>query len=547
MTGDRPSYDEASLRAARQVVETLRASDLRRANELSNRAILDGLRHPALFNARAIFSEASGRIEDALADFKRTRSYVPDDANLLLSIGLCLLKLGRASEAVDAFDAASIIKPNSPAVDRYRADALIAIGDSEAASQAYEKAIAVDPKDAKALASLAALTLRHGETARATELATRSLTLYPDNPAATLTLANAELVERQFASAERRLRALLARDLDALQRTAALSMLGDALDGMDDTKHAFEAYSTSKAELRQIYAPRFVNGRAVDAANALIELFEAMPAGRWASVESAQGVGSSGPRAHVFLLGFMRSGTTLLELALASNPDVVVMDEHDLLRDTNQTFLTSAEGIEQLADLGQEEISRRRSDYWAAVGAKGIATAGRVFVDKLPFHTAKLPIIAKLFPKAKILFCLRDPRDVVFSSFRRPFEVNATIFEFLSLEDGARFYDSIMRLASIYRRKLPLEVHDHRYEAMVENFEESLSEVCDFIGIAWSEKMRAFGEAAKTIVIRNPSAAQVRRPLNSEGIGQWRRYREQIAPIIPLLAPWVAVFGYPAD
>jgi hypothetical protein len=271
-----------------------------------------------------------------------------------------------------------------------------------------------------------------------------------------------------------------------------------------------------------------------------------MPAERWAPRADPPRKAAD-PREHVFLLGFMRSGTTLLEQVLASHPDVVAMDEHDFLRDANEAFLTSTAGIERLADLADDEAEEWRGRYWKSIREMGIEPADKVFIDKLPFNTVKLPIIARLFPRARILFCLRDPRDVVFSSFRRPFEVNATIFEFLTLEDGARFYSAIMRLAGIYRSKLPLAWHEHRYETMVENFKETVSAVCDFLGIGWTEAMHAFSETAKSADIRNPSAAQVRQPLYSEGIGQWRRYRDQIAPVAPILAPWIGEFGYPPE
>ncbi len=96
---------------------------------------------------------------------------------------------------------------------------------------------------------------------------------------------------------------------------------------------------------------------------------------------------------------------------------------------------------------------------------------GKVFVDKQPLNTVKLPLIAKLFPNAKIIFALRDPRDVVFSCFRRHFKVNATMFEFLNLTDSARFYAAIMALAEVLRDKLPLNLFEHRYEDMVVDFE----------------------------------------------------------------------------
>jgi hypothetical protein len=171
--------------------------------------------------------------------------------------------------------------------------------------------------------------------------------------------------------------------------------------------------------------------------------------------------------------------------------------------------------------------------------------AGKVFVDKQPVNTVYLPLIAKLFPNAKILFALRDPRDVVLSCFRRRFEVNDSNFEMLTLESTARYYDRMMQLGERYRACLPLTLREVRHEALVEDFEGQLRELCTFIGLDWNEAMRNFSEHARSRAIATPSAMQVTRGLNREGLGQWRRYADDLAPVLPILEPWVVRFDYP--
>ena len=88
-----------------------------------------------------------------------------------------------------------------------------------------------------------------------------------------------------------------------------------------------------------------------------------------------------------------------------------------------------------------------RAAYWQLVAKAGIDMAGKMFVDKHPLNTLKLPLIARLFPRAKILFACRDPRDVVLSCFRHRFQMSAPIYEMLSLQGAARYYDAVMALA----------------------------------------------------------------------------------------------------
>jgi hypothetical protein len=163
----------------------------------------------------------------------------------------------------------------------------------------------------------------------------------------------------------------------------------------------------------------------------------------------------------------------------------------------------------------------------------GVEPRGRVFIDKMPLASVQLPLIAKLFPNARILFARRDPRDVILSCFRRRFGMNPSMYQLLTLEGAAAYYDAIMRLAELYRELLPLPQHLIRYESLVEDFETTARLTCAFVGLEWDAAMLDFAAKARTRGISTPSAAQVARGLNREGQGVWRRYREQMAPVLP--------------
>jgi hypothetical protein len=243
----------------------------------------------------------------------------------------------------------------------------------------------------------------------------------------------------------------------------------------------------------------------------------------------------------------MRSGTTLLEQVLASNPHVVALEERGTLNPLGEQYMRSNHELDALATLEGEALDSARAGYWDRVRKFAPDLTGKILIDKQPLNTIRLPLIAKMFPKAKVLFAIRDPRDVVFSCYRRPFQVNTTMFEFLGLNDAATFYASIMALGKLYREKLTLNLMDHYYEDMVTDFEPRVRAVCDFIGLEWSDSMRDFNKHAPQININSPSAKQVRRPLYGEGIGQWRKYSEQLQPMLPILRPWVEEFGYSVE
>jgi hypothetical protein len=199
-----------------------------------------------------------------------------------------------------------------------------------------------------------------------------------------------------------------------------------------------------------------------------------------------------------------------------------------------------------LADAPQSEISRLRAAYWQRVGREGARPSGKLFVDKHPLHTFRLPLIAKLFPEAKVLFALRDPRDVVLSCFRRRFAMNGPMYQLLTLQGAADFYDAGMRMGEHLGEALPLEHHVVRHEALVEDFDATARAVCDFLGLAWSDELRGFAGRIQDRGVATPSGAQLAGGLSAEGVGAWRRYAAQLAPVMPVLAPWVTRFGYAA-
>jgi hypothetical protein len=126
--------------------------------------------------------------------------------------------------------------------------------------------------------------------------------------------------------------------------------------------------------------------------------------------------------------------------------------------------------------------------------------------------------------------------------------MNPDTFEFLNLTDCAHFYDAVMNLVWSCRSKLPLEIYEHRYEDMIADFDASIGALCRFVGIEWNAGMRDFSRAADgTIDANAQSGFQVRRGLYCGAIGQWRAYSQHLAPVFPILQPWIERFGYAAD
>jgi hypothetical protein len=197
-----------------------------------------------------------------------------------------------------------------------------------------------------------------------------------------------------------------------------------------------------------------------------------------------------------------------------------------------------------LLDLDEATAKRFRDGYWRRAREAGAEVEGRLFVDKMPLDTFNLPIIAALFPDAKILFARRDPRDTVLSCFRQMFAPNPATYAMLTLDGGADLYDAVMRLAETCRTALPLDLREVRHERLVEDFEGEVRDLCGYLGLDWSDAFYDFAASAQARTISTPSAGQVRRGLYREAVPPWSLYADQLAPVLPKLQPWVDRFGY---
>jgi len=461
-------------------------------------------------------------------------------------LGVSLKQQGRLTQALELFDDAQSKCPGVRGIDYDRADTLQQLGRVEEAFHFYTRALAQDPDNADVLACLSFMAARLGDFGAARGYGARAIEINPQQEIAQVALTMADVALGNAEPAEPRLQRLL--DNAAVGGSAAasfaLGFVADLLDRRGMVDEAFTIYTESNNRLRKLYEVRFGKQRAVDTIRRQNEYFKACT--RWPATR-AEEQNRDGAGGHVFLLGFMRSGTTLLQTILAGHRGVCVSDEIEYLAGAARTFLSDDTALDRLSAMGGAEAAKWRAAYWQSVRNARNDVCGKLFVDKIPFNSLRLPLISCIFPRAKVLLAIRDPRDVVLSCFRRRFNVTNYSFEFLRLEECARFYAATMSLIVQARSKLALSICECRYEDIILDFDHSIKKICKFVELGWTDSLRDFRAAAQTVDRRSASAEQVRRGLYTDGAGQWRRYREQLAPVLPLLEPWVAHFGYPAE
>lgn len=539
-----PAADRATLQAIQAAAQ---ARDFTRAAGMAEQALAGGLEHPMVLNLAALKCEQEGRFDDAFKVLSRAVELAPGDIGARNALGLVLTRIERYREALAVFEGVCAMAPEFAGAHCARGASLEALGRLKEAEAAYRRAEELQPENLGAVQGLANLLSRRGAHAEARALAEDVLEAEPNFPDAVMVLAAADAAEGAAERAKQRLDLLIADErLTLQQRALAQGQLGDVLDTLNLTAEAFQAYAACNMALWRAYAPVHGEGvSALDFARAMLGELDLIPPESWTSAGGPPP--ADAPKAHVFLLGFPRSGTTLLEQVLASHPDVEALEERETLQEAQKAFLSQPQDLIRLAKAGEAELQPLREAYWARVKAEGGAPAGKVFVDKHPLNTFRLPLILKLFPDAKILFARRDPRDVALSCYRRRFAMSGSAYQLLTLPGAAGYYDAAMKLADRLEAPMAARTLVVRHEGLIEDFDGAVGEVCDFLGLPWTDAMRSFADQARDRAVATPSGAQLSRGLSAEGVGAWRRYAAELAPVLPMLKPWVEAFGYPAE
>jgi len=505
-------------------------------------ALEAGLEHPLVLNLAALGLEREGRDGEAERLLRKAVRLAPRDIACRNALGLCLLKLGRPREALEQFDRVLGLQPTLAFAHVNRGNALTALRDANAAKECYARALAHDPNQPMALAALASIAAGNGAYEEARALAERALAVAPELTEAHMGLAAVEWGDGELGRAETRLRALLEKErLTEPERVHAQSLLGDVLDSAGRYDEAFAAYTACNEAQRRRHAGRYAS--ALQYARELGGWVERSCArdGRWARPSSP---GTSRPSRHVFILGFPRSGATLIDVVLEGHPEVTCVDGTELLLESVQEFMSRPEDLERLIVAPRATLQQCREAYWRRVAAAGGEVQGRIVIDTCALNTLKLPLIARLFPGAKILFACRDPRDLVLSCFRHRFAMSAPTYELLTVEGAATYYTAVTDLFIRLTNLLGLDVCLVRHEDMVSAFAREMARICEFLGIEWHPAMSDFALRTRERGEPVPSTSQLARSLGTEGLGGWRHYRTSLEPVLPMLEPWAKRFYY---
>lgn len=455
---------------------------------------------------------AAGDLDGAVRALGEAVRLKPELGQISINLSNALGTAGRHEERLAVMRAAARTAPKDAVVQTELGVAAAEARDFAAAEQAYRSAIAAEPGFIPAYVELGLLL----ETQNRLHDLALLIEAAPAEPE--IGFLKAWLLRRQGRFAE----ALpLAEAAPAtIEPARRAQLLGEIYDRLDEPGRAFAAFTEMNraAEAAALPADRSSYRREVAASAAPI-------GGVAADVKE--------PPSPAFILGFPRSGTTLLDTLLLNLPALHVLEELPVLDTVEREARAAADS------------NALRARYFEVLAEIAPPRPGQIVVDKFPLHMARAPLIHRLFPDARIVFVERHPCDAVLSCFMANFQLNHAMRAFTDIEEAARLYDAVLTAWTRARTMLPLDVHTIRYERMVEDLEGEMRPLLAFLGLDWDAKVLDNEAAAGTRpYIRTASYAQVAEPIYRRAAGRWERYRDQLAPVLPILAPWAERLGY---
>jgi Flp pilus assembly protein TadD len=499
------------------------AGQLAEAIAIYNRIILLEPNLPGVHSNLGNIFNALGRFSEAEKAFRKAVLLKPDFAVAYSNLGNALKDQGRPQEAETAHRHAIALNPGLPEAHSNLAVTLVALGKFEEAEKAYHQAIRLKPDLASAYSNLGLLLAEFGRFAEARHAADQAVRLAPRDAHY---LRNLSWL-RQFETGDPYLLQMekLAEDAASLSVDSQIELrfaMAKAYEDIGEGDRAFHQLLDANLLKRRHVA--YDESETLGNMRRVEEVFTPELIRKW------QGVGEP-TSVPVFIVGMLRSGSTLVEQILASHPLVFGGGELKLFgkalasisADQGRTFafphVASSMSGEQFRSLGARYLAE----------LKQLAPGAARITDKMPANFLYAGLIHLALPNAIIIHTVRDPIDTCVSCFSKLFDEPQ--LHTYDLAELGRYYRSYNALMVHWRSVLPshriLDVH---YEEVIDDLEGVARRIVSHCGLSWDPRCLDFYRTERPV--RTTSALQVRRPIYKSSVGRGRPYEAFLTPLL---------------
>ena len=460
------------------------------------------------------------------------------DIHALTALARVYTEQGAFEKAIPVFETITRKRPED--VDALTKLAIVhqKCGNLDQAVSCYRKALVLDPAYLPARFSLAETLERYNKVDEAYREVLAGLEIFPDEISLVIHAAACERRLNQYQKAHDRLMKLDPDRMDMFDQRYYYFELGRVSNKLKEYDKAFSSFALGNSASRNL-------SKQIDK-KYYLERIDVIR-GRFQDMKNLPPLDHSLQDDNpVFLVGFPRSGTTLMDQILDCHPMLQTMEEKDIIATIENRvagpFGTYVSGWKSLT---VEKIKTLQDEYYKETAKHVNLEAGNILVDRMPLNIMRVALIWRIFPGAKFILAVRHPLDVCLSCYMQNFKINTANANFFSLEDAALFYSRVMELWCQYVELLPISYHMVKYEDLVANLEGETRRILQFLGLDWNENVLKFYQHAREKEhIKTASYHQVSRPIYTDAVYRWQRYEKYCEPIRDIVAPYIEHFGY---
>ncbi len=472
----------------------------------------------------AMTLRALGREADAQIVLGRALTLRPETCEGLCQLGGLYFEMRRYEQAIDSYERALAIDPCSAAAYRGIGRVRFSQGLLEDARTAIAKALELEPENAANYAAMGQTYQTEGRFEAAIDWQRQAIARQPNNAVAHYTLSMMRGANDRKERIRELERALTEGSPNPEQAVGLQFALGKVYDEDGDFDAAFRCFEAGNA-LRKT-RQRFVLEEEVAFVDATIATF-------CRELYAELGPIGNPTDRPVFVVGMMRSGTTLVEQILASHPHIHGHGELEEIRWLAQSLVERSGAGRPYPDCASAirgPLAQRLAGEYLAVLERDAGEAIRS-VDKMPANFRYLGLIALLFPAAKLIHCVRDPRDTCLSNYFQDFGIRHAFT--CDLRQLGLYHRLYRRLMAHWHAVLPMPILDVPYEALVADQEAWSRKIVDFVGLDWDARCLDYYKTDRPVL--TSSFWQVRQPIYSSSIGRWRHYERHLGPLLDAL------------
>jgi tetratricopeptide (TPR) repeat protein len=467
---------------------------------------------------------AKGRWVEASVSFQQALDIDPKFFEAHCNLGNALRSAGQIRQSLESYHRALEITPRFAEAHCNRAIALRLLGRAAESQAACRNALEINPRLAAAFIVLGELSADGGDFAAAQRHFQQAIAIQPEVPEAWAGLAGLRSMSGADADWLSHARAIAARPLPAGKLAVLEFAIGKYLDDVREFEQAFAHFRAANEMQRRYRQPHDREG--------LTQIVDAIIRGHDAQWIAEARRNASDSLRPVFIVGMLRSGTTLTEQILAAHPAVFGAGELPFWSNAFTELRTAGRS----PPLRDAALSRLTVEYLQVLG--GVSPGALRVVDKMPTNFAFLGQIHALFPRARIIHLQRDPLDTCLSIYFQNFDAAITYAN--DLGDLAHYFQEYQRLMQHWRALLPADaLLEVPYEGLVADQESWSRRMIEFIGLPWDPACLEFHRVRRTVL--TASKWQVRQKISNTAVGRWRNYANHLGPLRDLASAATAV------